>query len=512
MKRVPAGFLPPIALDSPSSTPMYRQLYEWFRRAIFTGQLRPGQRVPSTRSLAAELKISRIPVSSAYEQLHAEGYFETFLGSGTRVAGSIPAETLKLAAGKLSDASRQNSRSQAPRTISQRVALMRVPPQTWPNNLGAFHVSLPALEHFPMGIWSKVVNRHLRKQSRQLMAYGDAKGYIPFREAIAEYLGAVRAVRCEPSQILITTGSQQGIQLSAQVLLNPNERVWFEEPGYPGARQAFLAAGVDLIPVPVDCGGLNVAEGIRRARNAHAAYITPSHQYPLGVTMDAARRMRLLNWAARSGAWIVEDDYDSEYRFGGRPIPSLQGLDTSGRVIYVGTFSKVMFPALRLGYVAVPKDLVDAFAVARDANDQFSSTLYQTVMVDFIREGHFARHIRRMRVLYAQRRTALVEAIHKYMRGKLEVIGAEAGMHLVALLPPGVNDVTVSKKAAEIGISVMPLSSCYAKPPARRGLILGYGGTDARQIHDGMRKLSTIFSEAIQRRTVESVPSGRRAV
>ncbi len=469
---------------------MYRQLYEWFRRAIFAGQLRPGQRVPSTRSLAAELKVSRIPVSSAYEQLHGEGYFETFVGAGTCVARSIPTEVLKPAAGKPSGASRQTARSKAPRAISRRVALMGVPPQTWPNNLGAFRVSLPALDQFPAGIWSKLVNRRLRKQSRQLMAYGDAKGYMPLREAIAEYLGAVRAVRCEPSQILVTTGSQQGIQLSAQVLLNLNERVWFEEPGYPGARQALTAAGAELVAVPVDQGGLNVAEGIRRARNARAVYITPSHQYPLGVTMDATRRMLLLNWAARSGAWIIEDDYDSEYRFAGRPIPSLQGLDTSDRVIYVGTFSKVMFPALRLGYVAVPKDLVEAFAIARDANDQFSSTLYQAVMTDFIRDGHFARHIRRMRMLYMQRRTALVEAIQKYTNGNLEVIGAEAGMHLVALLPPGVNDVTISKKAAELGISVMPLSSCYARPPARLGLILGYGGTDARQIHDAMRRLS----------------------
>ena len=477
---------------------MYRQLYEWFRRAIFVGQLRPGQRVPSTRSLATELKVSRIPVSSAYEQLHGEGYFETFVGAGTCVARSIPAEAFKPAARKPSDPSRQASRGKAPRAISRRVALMRVPPQTWPNNLGAFRVSLPALDHFPVGIWSKLVNRHLRKQTRQLMAYGDAKGYMPFREAIAEYLGAVRAVRCEPAQILVTTGSQQGIQLAAQVLLNSNERVWFEEPGYPGARQALTAAGAELVAVPVDQGGLNVAEGIRRARNAHAAYITPSHQYPLGVTMDATRRMLLLNWAARTGAWIIEDDYDSEYRFAGRPIPSLQGLDTGDRVIYVGTLSKVMFPALRLGYLAVPKDLVEPFAIARDANDQFSSTLYQAVMTDFIRDGHFARHIRRMRMLYMQRRTALVEAIQKYANGQLEVIGAEAGMHLVALLPPGVNDVAISRKAAALGISVMPLSSCYAKPPARPGLILGYGGTDARQIHDAMRRLSSaeLFNSA----------------
>jgi GntR family transcriptional regulator/MocR family aminotransferase len=242
--------------------------------------------------------------------------------------------------------------------------------------------------------------------------------------------------------------------------------------------------------VPVDHEGLDVAEGIRRARSAHGVYITPSHQYPLGVTMTAARRMLLLHWAMRSGAWIIEDDYDSEYRLGGHPIASLQGLDTDARVIYVGTFSKVMFPALRLGYVVVPKDLVDAFSTARDATDQFSSTLYQAAMTDFIREGHFARHIRRMRMLYIQRRTALVEAIHKRMGDVLEVIGAEAGMHLVALLPPGVSDVAISKRAAEIGISAMPLSSCYANAPLRGGLILGYGGTDARQIHDGMRKLA----------------------
>jgi len=269
--------------------------------------------------------------------------------------------------------------------------------------------------------------------------------------------------------------------------------VWIEEPGYPGARQALMMAGAKLVPVPVDHEGLDVAEGIRRARSAHAVYITPSHQYPLGVTMTATRRMLLLHWAMRSGAWIIEDDYDSEYRLGGRPIASLQGLDTDARVIYIGTFSKVMFPALRLGYVVVPKDLVDAFATARDATDQFSSTLYQATMTDFIRDGHFARHIRRMRMLYMQRRTALVEAIRQRLSDKLTVIGAEAGVHLVALLPQGVSDVAISLKAAEMGISAMPLSSCHAKPPRVGGLILGYGGTDARQIHDGIRRLAMCF-------------------
>ncbi|HEV2679742.1 MAG TPA: PLP-dependent aminotransferase family protein, partial [Rhodanobacter sp.] len=271
--------------------------------------------------------------------------------------------------------------------------------------------------------------------------------------------------------------------------LDAKERVWVEEPGYPGARQALMTVGARLVPVPVDQEGLNVAEGIRRGRSAHAIYITPSHQFPLGMTMSATRRMQLLNWAMRSGAWIIEDDYDSEYRFGGRPIASLQGLDTDDRVIYVGTFSKVVFPALRLGYVVIPKDLLPAFYDVRNATDTFSSTLYQLVMTDFIREGHFARHIRRMRTLYLERRTALLEAIGKYMENQLEVIGAEAGMQLVALLPPGVDDVAVSKKAALHGVSVRPLSLCYAKPPARGGLILGYGGASVSEIQDGIRKL-----------------------
>ena len=444
--------------------------------------------MPSTRGLAAELKVSRIPVSCAYEQLHAEGYLETFVGAGTCVARSIPDDALKPAYGKMRD-SRQAPKSRGRRRISRRVTAMLMPPQSWLDNLGAFRVSLPALEHFPTVVWSKLVNRHSRRQTRQLMAYGGAMGHLPFREAIAEYLGTVRGVRCDPSQILVTTGSQQGLQLSAQVLLDANERVWIEEPGYHGARHALLMAGARLVPVPVDQEGLDVEEGIRRDSKAHAVYITPSHQYPLGMTMSATRRMLLLNWAARSGAWIIEDDYDSEYRFGGRPIASLQSLDAGARVIYAGTFNKVMFPSLRLGYVVVPKDLARAFSAARDATDVFSSTLYQAVMTDFIREGHFARHIRRMRMLYMQRRTAMVEEIGKQAGDTLEVIGAEAGMHLVALLAPGVSDVAVARTAAELGISAMPLSTCYLKSPARGGLILGYGGTDARQIHEGIGKL-----------------------
>ncbi len=492
MKRIPASFLPPIALDYRAKTPMYRQLYDWFRRVIVDGQMRPGQRVPSTRGLAAELRISRIPVLNAYEQLLAEGYVETFVGAGTCVARSIPDDALSPPAAKERKGLPEIIEKRGPRRMSRRgAALTHAPAQSWLDNLGAFRVSLPALDHFPISVWSKLVARHARRPARGIMAYGAAMGYMPFREAIAEYLGAVRGVRCVSSQILVTTGSQQALQISAQVLLDPKDRVWMEEPGYPGARQAFMTAGAQLIPVRVDHDGMNVAEVMRRGRNARAraVYVTPSHQYPMGMTMSAARRMLLLHWAERSAAWIIEDDYDSEYRFGSRPIASLQGLDTDGRVIYIGTFSKVLFPALRLGYVVVPKDLVAAFSAARDAADIFSSTPYQAALTDFIREGHFARHIRRMRMLYMERRRVLVNAIQIHMGDMLEVIGAEAGMHLVVLLPRGTDDVALSRQAAKRGISAMPLSVCYSKAPARGGLILGYGGANVHQIHDGIRKL-----------------------
>jgi GntR family transcriptional regulator/MocR family aminotransferase len=490
MKRTPTSYLPPIALQDREEIPIYRQLYEWFRRAITGGQLRPGQRLPSTRNLAAELKISRMPVLGAFEQLFAEGYLETFVGAGTCVARSIPDDSLRPPVVKARKGLQEIVEKRGSRRMSRRgVALTHQPAQSWLDNLGAFRVSLPALDHFPIGVWSKLVARHARRPPEGIMAYGDAMGYLPFREAIAEYLGAVRGVRCEASQILVTTGSQQALQISAQVLLDPKDRVWMEEPGYPGARQAFMTAGTQLIPVRVDHDGMNAAEIIRRGRDARAVYVTPSHQYPMGMTMSATRRMLLLHWAVRSGAWIIEDDYDSEYRFGSHPIASLQGLDTNGTVIYVGTFSKVMFPALRLGYVVVPKDLVPAFSAARDAADIFSSTLYQAVLTDFIRGGHFARHIRRMRMLYMDRRRALVNAIQIEMGDTLEVIGAEAGMHLVALLPRGTDDVEVSRKAAQKGISAIPLSSCYLTSPTRGGLILGYGGANAHQIHDGIRKL-----------------------
>jgi GntR family transcriptional regulator/MocR family aminotransferase len=295
------------------------------------------------------------------------------------------------------------------------------------------------------------------------MAYGDPMGSMPFRQAIAEYLGAVRAVRCNAAQVMVVAGSQQGLQIAAHALLGAKDRVWVEEPGYPGARSAFSSTGARLVPVPVDQEGLKVEEGIRRCRGARAAYITPSHQYPLGMMMSATRRMRLLNWAGRAGAWIFEDDYDSEYRYGSRPIASLHGMDANERVIYVGTFSKILFPALRMAYVIVPKDLIPAFTAVREGFDDFSPTLYQAALTDFMIEGHFGRHIRRMRTLYTERRDALVAEIREQLGDRLEVVNAEAGMHLVGFLQPGIDDTNVTRRAAENGISAQPLSRCYTK-------------------------------------------------
>jgi len=488
MPQVSSDFLR-VTVDSRKKNPIYLQLYEWFRNAIVGGRLRPGQRLPSTRGLAAELGVSRISVFNAYEQLQAEGYLDTFVGAGTHVAKSIPDEAVAIKVVTGQKGSVVGGRPRLRRLSDRGTAWKHVPAQSWLDNLGPFRVSLPALNHFPIELWSKLVSARCSNSPIAAMAYGDAKGYLPFREAVAEYLNTVRGVRCHPSQILVTTGSQQGLQISAQVLLNPGDRLLLEEPGYPGARYAFATAGFRLVPIRVDRDGISVEEITRKGRNARAVYVTPSHQYPMGVTMSAARRMLLLNWATRSGAWIIEDDYDSEYRFESRPIASLQGLDTDERVIYVGTFNKVMFPALRLGYVVVPTDLVSAFSAARDAADIFSATLYQAALTDFIREGHFARHIRRMRVLYMSRRKALVDAIQRGTGEILEVVGSEAGMHLVALLPPGMDDVGVSREAANRGISAMPLSVCFTTKPARGGLILGYGGVNNKQIREGVEKL-----------------------
>jgi GntR family transcriptional regulator/MocR family aminotransferase len=494
MRATPPGILPAISVDRGVEKPLYRQLYEGYRDAIAERRLRAGQRLPSTRSLAAELRISRIPVLNAFEQLLAEGYFESRVGSGTFVASSLPGELL-------TPARRSPTRVSAARTAPRRIsngaaALVSKEFGRWFKGKGAFNVGEPPLDRFPLAIWSNLVARQSRTADRALLQYGNAMGLERLRHAVAEYLRTARAVRCEAEQIMIVNGSQQALELVARVLFEPDSRVWVEDPGYFGIHSVLGLSGARLVPVPVDEHGMDVARGIARCPNPRAVFVTPSHQFPLGVTMSAGRRLQLLDFARESGCWIVEDDYDSEYRYGNLPIAALQGLDRDQRVLYVGTFTKILFPALRLAYLVLPPDLVTPFSRVRLAMDVFSPTFHQAVLADFIREGHFARHIRRMRLVCRERRSALREALDRELPDVLRVLGDEAGMYLTASFPKGWRDVEVAERAAERGLWTAPLSQSYAERAERCGLILGYGSTDAPEIADAVRRLRDVVRSA----------------
>jgi GntR family transcriptional regulator / MocR family aminotransferase len=490
MKRVNTGFFPPIPVNNDKSRPMYIQLYDWFRWAIINGRLHPGQRIPSSRYLASDLQISRITVLTAFEQLHAEGYLESSVGSGTYVAKSIPNNAAKLT---LVDSRWTPSPSRPGSRRISKLGTKFLSAPTIPRGFRAFQVGLPALDRFPKTIWSRLAIRHSRHPKKELMAYGDPMGRLACREAIAEYLSVVRGVRCDPAQIMIVTGSQQALDIAARVLLDPGDPVWIEEPAYPGAVRAFAAAGARLVPVRVDEDGLDVKQGIKRSPHARVAVITPSHQFPLGMTMSATRRVLLLDWATRNGSWIIEDDYDNEHRFAMRPIASLHGLDKDHRVVYAGTFSKILFPSLRIGYLIIPKDLIPAFTRVRELSDIFPSPLHQGVLTDFIREGHLERHTRRMRTLYMERHDTLAAEIRKQLGPSFNILTANAGTYLVMLLPDGLRDTIVAEKAAQVDISSVALSNCYQEEPVKQGLILGYGGVDRKQIQDGVKRLAGVI-------------------
>lgn len=479
MRRASGNFPLALGLDRAGGLGMQHQIFFWFQRAIVTGTLRPGQFVPSSRALALELGISRTPVLNAYEQLASEGYLEPVRGAGTRVVATIPEDDVPPRPRTV----RLPEPTPGPRRISRWAGQARgEDAQPWLRPRGPFRLHSPALAEFPVRLWAQLVARASARSSLASYDYGDSMGTLPFREALAEYLGASRAVRCHPTNIMVVSGSQQALALSARVLLQPGDRVWMEDPGYPGAHQALLAAGLRLCPVPVDHEGLIVEEGQRRYPSARAVYLTPSHQYPTGAVMSATRRLQLLQWAARFGAWVLEDDYDSEYRFGVPPIGALQGLDGDQRVIYIGTFSKVLFPALRVGYLVLPSDLASRFAAVRDAADIFPAPLYQAVLTAFLREGHFARHLRRMRLHYANLRAALIAQLEAQFAGRLQLLGAPAGMHVAGLLPAGISDHAVSAIALRRGLSVMPLSFCRLRSSLQNGLVLGYGSLRPDQI------------------------------
>lgn len=482
-----------IALDRSSPTALHRQLYDQLRNAILSGRLAPGTRLPSTRELAAELALARNTVLNAFEQLYAESYLERRVGDGSYVSHQLPDDLLRVKKSHLDRAhAKRQSRGDGNRSVSFMpisVAKFNGPPRP-------FRTSTPALDAFPYKLWGRLLTRCWSKSAQEMLPYSDSAGYLPLRTAIASYLGTTRGVRCVPEQLIITSGSQHALEIITRTLLKPGDKVWIEDPGFLGARAALTAAGANLTPVPVDEAGLNVAAGNERCGDPRLIYVTPSHQYPLGMTLSLSRRLALLKLAGR-GAWIIEDDYDSEFRYVGRPLAALQGLDTDQRVVYVGTLSKVLFPSLCIGYIIAPPDLFDALLSARCLGGHQSPMLEQAVLADFIREGHFVRHIRRMRVLYAERQQALVNAAKSELKGLLDIRPSEAGMHLVGWLPEQVDDQTAFRVASEAGIEVTPLSAYSLQPQLRGALRLGYTGYKPREIWRATRRLAQALDALI---------------
>lgn len=468
--------IPSLGTLDRSAGQLARQLARGLREAIARGELQPGEQLPSTRTLAASLGLSRGTVSEAFEQLVAEGCLEARVGSGTRVARPDPALALAPLPGPTRPP--QTQAPALPPQAQRHAALLReltaLPPVP-------FAIPVPAGAVAPDAQWRRTGQRVRATQAAAPAPYGDPRGVPALRAAVADYVRKARAVTCEPEQVLITSGTQLGLYLAARVLLAPGDAVWMEDPAYVGLSALAEEFGWRALRVPVDRQGLDVAHAAAACPHARAAFVTPSHQYPLGMPLSMARRRALLEWARRAGAWIVEDDYDSELRYAGHPFPSLQGLDPA-RVVYLGTFSKVLFPSLRLGYAIVPPALVKAFAGARMLMDRHSPTAEQHALAAYMSEGHFEAHIRRIRTGYAQRRAVLIEAVERSLSPWLRLEPSDQGMHLVAWLPEGVDDEAVCAAALAAGLSVRAVSPMYAGPGRRSGLMLGFGGFTAEAL------------------------------
>ena len=479
---------PVISIDRDDAKPLHRQVYDGYRVAILRGDLAPGQKIPSSRELASEMGVSRFPVLHAYAQLQAEGYFESQVGSGTFISATLPEQMMSSEQGIDSSARTPSGL----RPVARRTALYPKfrrdsPIRGW----GAFGLHQPASDQFPFQLWSELANRHSRNPRSASLQRIDPMGLQRFRLEICRHLRTARSVKCDPEQIMVVSGSQQALDITARVLLNPGDAVLVEEPGYTLEKIVLAAAGCRVKLVSVDDEGMDITAAVRH-KGVKAAFVTPSHQFPLGTTMSATRRLLLLNWAQTTGAWIIEDDYDSEYRFDTRPIASLQGLDVNSRVIYIGTFSKTLFPSLRVGYIVVPRDLVTLFEAVRFVTDIFPPYLYQEMLADFIADGHLAQYIRKMRRIYGERRGALVESIRTEFGDFLKVHGAAAGMHVSVSLPEGFNDVEICERASEQKLLLWPLSPYYAGKRPLHGFVLGFGSTATEQIPDAVRRMRTL--------------------
>jgi GntR family transcriptional regulator/MocR family aminotransferase len=488
-----------VALDEASSVPLYRQLYAALREAILTQRLRGGARLPSTRVLAEVLHVSRNTVLNAIEQLVAEGYLEGRHGAGTYVAQVAPLTQDHLGAmhGKaLDDATCPPRLSQWAETVNTRVRKIDEPIEDFLRPRPFTLAAVPQ-DDFPATIWSRLLNRQWASQGDRLRRPTLTGGYEPLRAAIAAHLAATRGVGCSAEQILIVSGCEQAVSLTARVLLNPGDAAWMEDPGFGGGRRGLESVGATVVPVPLDREGLIVSVGIERCAEARLAFVSPSCQFPLGETLSLSRRLELLAWASRADAWIIEDDYDSEYRFSGRTLSALQCLDETGRVIYVGTFELTMFPSLRLGYVVAPPPLVDAFHAACAYSDVHLPVLEQAALADFIAEGYFDRRIRQLRSLYLERHEALLDAARP-LAGLLDIQRRSAGGTSLGWLPPGVDDRVVARWAKERSeIAVYPLSAFAIEPLHRGGLLLGLASVDSNESRDGIVRLGSVLHEVV---------------
>ena len=454
MNQAPAAAI--FALDRASPVPVYRQLYSRARAAIASGQLRPGGRLPSARSLAAELGTARGTVDAAYAMLAGEGWIVARGPAGTIVAPQL---------------------AEKPGARSPTRAVMR---PGWSSTYATetsprpFRLGLPALDAFPRKLWSRLVASEARALSPAGMAHSDPAGYGKLREAIVAYLAIARGIFCEPRQVFVTAGYQGALGLAARAVIAAGDEVWFEDPGYHLARQGLTAAGARLIPVRVDDEGMRIADGMVRAPRARFVVVTPSHQCPLGMTLSLPRRLALLSWAADAGAWVIEDDYDGEFHYAGWPLPALKSLDRADVVLYAGSFSKVLFPALRLGYMVVPDRLVETFARAASAFHAGNARLEQAVVARFMNEGHFSRHLKRMRGLYRDRRAALADALAAAFGERLRVDQQPGGMHLLARPIGNARDTDLVHRAESHGLAPSALSPLSINSDCGQGLLLSF--------------------------------------
>jgi GntR family transcriptional regulator/MocR family aminotransferase len=484
-----------ITLNHRAKSPLHRQLYDELRQSILAGRLQPGARVPSTRTLAESLGVSRTTVTQSYDQLISEGYLQAVIGSGTSVCQQLPDDLLRTAPVKTT-VQKPRIKAKSVRLSEYGESLNDAEPFEPPEHEVAinFKSGRPALDEFPLRLWRRLFLRHYRKSNAKTLDYADgAQGLASLREAIASYVSRSRAVNCEADQVVIVNGSQQAIDLLTQILFDRGDAVALENPGYLGARRAFLAQGAKLLPVPVDEAGI-VVEKLAAYSSAKpkAVYVTPSHQFPTGAVLSLPRRLELLAWAEQAEAMIIEDDYDSEFRYCSRPIPALQGLAESHSVIYAGTFSKVLFPALRVGYLIVPKHLARVFARAKWLADRQTPILEQRVLTDFINEGHLERHLRRMRTLYDKRRQALVRALQYHFSGRVEILGENAGMHLMVRLQTKLGDEELVQSACAEGVGLVSARLYYLKNGRRDEFVLGYANLSERKILEGVRRLAKI--------------------